>query len=189
MTETATPHPEVDKPFSADSEQVMARIGPSGERSESRIRGRQLRDRKGRLRSAFLSGDMPGGASAALLADPLTNRAVLVDATTGRQVSARAPAPVPGGPLEALNEPRWPHLGRPTVVQPGQNQIEGLVCRGIRLSFEDGTIERWESDRIGSDNPVLVRSKIAGQEYELRLSRIALSDPDPALFAPLDSAQ
>src|SRR5262245_8473679 len=80
----------VTAPFQAEIEEVVVVVHEDGYRRESRRAGRIYRDGHGRLRQELLIPIDGIEARVALLADPATHVAVLVDAASGTTL-ARLP--------------------------------------------------------------------------------------------------
>lgn len=149
------------------------------------------RDRDGRTR-AELSLPVAGEPfGVAILTDPRRHKVILVNAASGAAITEqdlkRVGDPFPQFPAgTSVNAPPPPSRGAAQVEDLGTAELEGIKCRGRRLTFEDGTVEHWSAIDAWIDQNVVTRMHTDTDDYEARLSDVQLTDPDPGLFAPLD---
>ena len=179
-------------PFEAEREEVRITKDPDGTRRQFTSRSKVYRDGAGRGRTEHRVPTERGGSQhLAFIVDPRTHDAVLVDVDSGEivgELPRGSGTPVPPSPPSPgpANRPPPPGKGRPVVENLGTKVVEGLLCRGRRFVFEDGTIEMWDTSELGPPFPVFERLVTATDEYESHLLEIRLGEPDPALFRPLD---
>ncbi len=139
----------------------------------------------------MLEGSPP--LAVAALVDRRQGKAVLVEASSGNPVSTedlkRLGQPFPHfAPGTAINSPASPNRGTPQVEDLGTAELEGLSCRGRRITFEDGIVEHWHAVELDIELNVLSKMHTETDDFESRLTDFRLTDPDPSLFAPLERA-
>lgn len=167
------------KPFQAQYEQNQSQKLPGGQISHQAKTGMIYRAADGRSRrETFLEVSPNMIKSEAIIHNPLVQKVYFLD------TESRSVITVPLGETEdEMDE----HSG--TLTQPqafmgddlGQKIIEGLVCRGYRLTQTDGRIiEYWVSQDLSEI--LLAKSLFAEEEITLRLFDIRRNEPDNNLF-------
>ena len=195
--------PQVGTGFKADYERRHVNIESDGTRTERREVFRLYRDGRGRTR---LEGSMPSAGGKVLrfawLMDIHSRRSLVLDLATGTPLATLPPGGIPewggnGSHGTPANTARPPDVGagqvpasNPTeaygVEDLGESEIESLAAHGWRTTTPTTVSEVWNARAIDQP-PLLVRTRTASLERVERLFNVRLGEPDPGLFAPLDS--
>lgn len=166
-------------PFTAAYDETEA--DTSGGPPKQVLAGTVYVDREGRTRNEDRT------AGVVQIMDPVARTMTHLDLRTGRvrfrmPIPEMPPAAMAPAPHANADAPRMPP-GRAEDL--GEREIEGLICRGSRLTVErEGAttnVESWQSSELG----LIVRSRSVsgGRERTFRLTAIRRGDPDPRLFA------
>jgi hypothetical protein len=128
----------------------------------------------------------------ALITDYKRRRFVVLDLATGQVMNQMTAAGAKA--YQALG--RLPTSDAVTAADaPGdaaqvedlsEKDLEGVRVRGRRITTGTGVVEVWSSPIIDQP-PLLVRAVRPGEERRQRLFNIHLGEPEPALFAVLDT--
>jgi hypothetical protein len=155
---------------------------------------RVCRDRNGRSRAEISASEGSRlRAVVVFLTDPSTGRIVAVDPETNqphsdltlpRDLSRLRPSTT--SPSTTRGGVRYPNQGPPKEEALGEQVILGYSTHGKRETYRDGWTETWTTAEL-PDFPLLTRFETAEQEYVQRCIELRLEDPDPFLFAALDT--
>jgi len=187
------------RPFQGDYEEIEIVKRPDGTRNEVKRFSKLFRDSRGRLRQECTITKENGEElpTVVFLIDFARGQIRLLDLKSGEQVN-QATLPTSSSQIQAVlaaaGAPMRPpgHSTAPPEAPKfedlGEKQIEGLSARGMRTTTGDTISEIWTAAAI--DQPSLLsRTLRPDREETKRLFNIKLDEPDPALFAPLDSPQ
>jgi len=183
-------------PFEADFEEVLVIRHPGGTRTEDRQLSRLFRDSQGRLRQEYILAGPNGElvAAAATLTDFSTGRFRVIDLKAGGLLgqlrlprNAAELTEVASSTRMALTASSTSPSGQRAKEEDlGERDIEGLRARGSRTKEANTVTEVWTALRIDQPN-LLLRITSPDREQVKRLFNIRFQEPDPALFAPLES--
>jgi hypothetical protein len=198
---TGSPGPEMQNasptpPYEAEFEEVVVRSRPDGSNAETHQRWKLYRDGRGRWRQES-SETLESGEQVrfALVTDYKARRFVVLDLATGQvmneMTAAGAKAHEALGRLptsDAVAAVPAAQGEAPKVEDLGEKDVEGVRARGRRITSTTGVVEVWSSPVIDQP-PLLVQTARPGEQRKQRLFNIRLGEPDPALFAVLDTPE
>jgi hypothetical protein len=166
------------KPFQAQFEQVVSQKQSDGRTARRTMTGTISRDAEGRRREESRVEVMPGlVANIAQIHNPTNNTYCVLDLES--KTASRLVFPSGSKSLEGvLIFSDSPHPSNREDL--GQQQVEGLPCRGTRLRSGDSVIEYWHWDDLGE---VLSEKRVSkDEESTWRLFNIRRVEPDRTLF-------
>ena|ERR1051325_10699080 len=166
------------RPFEAEYEQINVTKVMSGTPLRQVRTGTVHRDGEGRTRKLIRQEFVPEMFFiSTVIFDPVGGFIYTLEEKT-RTVSKTSISPAPLVPGLIASENEAP------PVEIGEREIEGLDCRGYRITREGSTTEYWYSDGLKESLFEKTVSKIEGKVF--RLFNIRLADPDAALFSVPD---
>jgi hypothetical protein len=184
-------------PYEADYEEVVLTKQPDGKSTEVKRLFRLFRDSRGRWRQECTLTTETGAQlpTIVFLIDFASGHVRLLDLQTGNLLN-ESKLPTAAGALQAMMSTRQT-ASTPRPAPPdqtsrredlGQKEIDGLPATGRRITTDDAVTEIWSTPVI--DQPELFyRSVRSDREETKRLFNIKLREPDPTLFAALDTKQ